>query len=81
MFWLTFLITMIAATVVDMFWTLYIMYVGQNKMIPAVLSSMAIAACSALIVREYVADSRLIFATIIGAGLGVLLTMKFKAKK
>lgn len=71
---------MIGSTVVDMFWTLYIMFVAQGKKIPAVLSSMSIALFSALIVREYVEDPRLILASVVGAGLGVLLTMYWKRK-
>ncbi len=76
-----FILVLIGTTINDVFWTLYILHVGQGNKWKASFSSSLIALTNGFIVIAFVSEVRLLIAVVIGGFLGVYFPMKWKELK
>jgi len=80
-FWLTFLLVMSSMILADIAWTYYLMKVSERKSFSAGIWSALIISFGAFTTINYVHDSRLFFAAILGSFLGTFGAVEYKKRK
>lgn len=80
-YWIKFISVIVAVCVGDICWTYYFITVEERKAIAAALWSMAIMACGAFSVNNYVNDKSFIIAALLGAFIGTYFSVWYKSRK
>ena len=80
-FELRFILVTISMIAADVAWTYYFIKVDERQSIAAGLWSSAIILFGAFTAVNYVGDSRLIFAAVLGSFIGTATTVEYKKRK
>lgn len=80
-FLLSCLLVCVGMAVADAFWTIYVTKANEGRAHAAGFASVAIVLVNSYVVFEYVHDRRLVFAAAIGAYIGTIIPIFWKARR